>query len=58
MSNLTTIPSARALSPSMAGLSLEPKSPTSSLEPVVYVRRDTFARFVEFEGRKEVCELV
>lgn len=42
----------------MAKMSMEPPRPSWMLKPVVHVRHDAFSRFVEFEGRPEVCEVL
>lgn len=61
-----TAPSVGDLIQPMEDVSLEPASgmktlgpaPNSTLKPVVFIRHDTFSRFVEFEGGIEVCELI
>lgn len=42
----------------MMRMSMEPPRPAWTLKPVVHVRHDVFSRFVEFEGRPEVCEVL
>lgn len=63
MSTCTTTLSPAELIPPMSDMSFGSTKPFKSVpkstrKPIVFIRHDTFSRFVEFEGEVEVCELV